>query len=104
MLVVSSDSFLESEETTSKKDGEEATNDSDDSDSGPEMELLSKEDVVKVGPSDHPALVKACLQKQIEVYIDDRTVTRIVRGSIMRLKSNKEPTGIKIEGDKTFKL
>ena len=93
-----------SEEVTNKEDGEEATDGSDDSDSGTEMELLGKEEVVKVGPSDHPALVKARLQKRIEVYIDDRTVARIVRGSIMGLESNKELSRIEIEVDKTFKL
>ena len=68
------------------------------------MELPGKEEVVKVGPSDHPALVKARLQKRIEVYIDDRTVARVVRGSMMGLESNKEPTRVEIEADKTFKL
>ena len=52
-----------SEEVMDKKDGEEVTDGSDDSDSGLEMELPGKEEVVKVGPSDHPALVKAHLQK-----------------------------------------
>ena len=52
-----------SEEVTNKEDGEEATDGSDDLDSGTEMELPGKEEVVKVGPSDHPALVKARLQK-----------------------------------------
>ena len=51
----------EPEEVTNEEDGEEVTDDSDDSDS--EMELPGKEEVVKVGPSDHPALVKAHLQK-----------------------------------------
>ena len=60
-----------SEEEKDKEDGEETTDGSDDSDSGSEMELPGKEEVVKIGPSDHPALVKACLQKWIEVYIDD---------------------------------
>ena len=52
-----------SKEVTNKEDGEEATDGSDDSDSSTEMELPGKEEVVKVGPSDHPALVKAHLQK-----------------------------------------
>ena len=52
-----------SEEIADKEDGEEATDGSDDLDSGTEMELPGKEEVVKVGPSDHPALVKARLQK-----------------------------------------
>ena len=93
-----------SEEVTDKEDGEEVTDGSDDSDSGSEMELPGKEEVVKVGPSDHPALVKARLQKWIEVYIDDRTVVRVVRGSIMGLELNKEPSRTEIEVDKTFKL
>ena len=93
-----------SEEVTNKKDGEEATDGSDDSVSSPEMELLDKEEVVKVGPSDHPALVKASLQKRIEVYIDDQTVIRVVRGSMMGLESNKEPTQVESKADKTFKL
>ena len=60
-----------SEGEKDKEDGEEATDGSDDSDSGSEMELPGKEEAVKIGPSDHPALVKAHLQKWIEVYIDD---------------------------------
>ena len=63
-----------SEEATNKKEGGKVSDGTDNSDSGPEMELPGKEEVVKVGPSDHPALVKARLQKQIEVYIDDWTV------------------------------
>ena len=93
-----------SEEEKDKEDGEEATDGSDDSDSGSEMELPGKEEVVKIGPSDHPALVKACLQKRIEVYIDDQTVARIVRGSLMGLESGKELSRIQVEADKTFKL
>ena len=69
------------EEEKDKEDGEEATDGSDDSDSSSEMELPGKEEAMKIGPSDHPALVKARLQKRIEVYIDDRTVARIVRGA-----------------------
>ena len=93
-----------SEEVKDKEDGEEVTDGSDDSDSSSEMELPGKEEVVKIGPSDHPALVKARLQKQIEVYIDDRTVARIVRGSIMGLESGKELSRIQVEANKTFKL
>ena len=92
------------EEEKDKEDGEEATDGSDDSDSGSEMELPGKEEAMKIGPSDHPALVKARLQKRIEVYIDDRTVARIVRGSIMGLESGKEPSRIQVEADKNFKL
>ena len=57
------------------------------------MELSGKEEeVVKVSPPDNPALVKARLKKRMEVYQDDRTVARLVRGSIMGLKTNQEPT------------
>ena len=78
---------------------------SDDLDSSPEMELPGKEEVSESESHQiHPALVEARLQKRIEVYIDDRTVVRVVRGSMMGLTSNKEPTRVEIESDKTFKL
>ena len=89
-------------ETTDNKE-EEDSDGSGDSDSSPEMELSGREEeIVKVSSTDNPALVKARLKKWMEVYLDDRTVARLVRGSIMGLKGNKEPTQGAIESSKLF--
>ena len=95
-----------SEEVTTQPNqkGEECSDDSGDSDSGLGTGVSGKEEVVKVSSTDNPALVKARLKKRMDVYQDDRTMARLVRGSIMGLKTNQEPTQEAIESNKTFKL